>query len=291
MAWCKLEDTFHDDPKFRRLSSEMGFDKKLGPEKGAALARGMVASLWSWAARHAPDGRLDGATPADIERICGHVSGNGALYQRLVSGGFVDETTLGAATERRIHRYWERAESHKAAIRKANSREKKIDVTGQSQPESKSGTRLSRLEDREDREERDLAQAPVQLTLVNGEPKPKKSPKQKPEDVTETHRVRLAFESAFETKYGTKYLSWDGASGKYAKELVAGGNLDRTLALIPKYFEMTLKEPHTFFEGFDSFRSHINKLNAKLAPQRDMLSPDEQERIRWEKIRMDEAGL
>lgn len=157
MAWSKLEDTFQDDAKFRQLSAVLGFPKEIGVERGMTLAQGHVARLWSWASRHAPDGILPrrGCDEGDVERVCGWPSARGRLYRGLVEVGFIDESTDDRGTVREIHRFWERAESHKAAQRKRKEREAKEAVTRQSQPDTIQVTEPSRLEEREDREERE----------------------------------------------------------------------------------------------------------------------------------------
>lgn len=163
MAWSKLEDTYHDDPKFRRLSELLKLGDRIGEERGIVLAQGFVSRLWSWASRHAPDGYLldSSVSTADIERICGWPTAGGRLVAGMVAANFLDQSADGAQVVRIIHRYWERAESHKAAQRKKKQREGAADVTGQSRPppDPGHGNVSLRGEDREERTERrgDLA--------------------------------------------------------------------------------------------------------------------------------------
>lgn len=158
MAWGKLEDTYHDDPKFRRLSELLGFPKLLGEERGVVLAQGHVSRLWSWAHRHAPDGYLgsDQVSTRDLERVMGWPSAGGRLVQGLLTAGFLDEATDGTRTVLIIHRFWERAESHKAAIKKKKQRDESKNVPGQSRPDinSRPDRVPVRGEDREERTER-----------------------------------------------------------------------------------------------------------------------------------------
>jgi hypothetical protein len=177
MAWCRLEDTYHDDPKFRRLAVELGLTDRLGADRAAALARGFVSSLWSWAARHAPDGylRSDGCSTTDVERICGWPTAGGRLVAGLLASGFLERSTDGQPSDLIIHRFWERAESNKVAQRKRKQREQKSNVTGQSRPpdESSHGNVPPRGERGEEKrgergEETANARAPeVSLTGIN----------------------------------------------------------------------------------------------------------------------------
>ncbi len=136
MAWSKLEDTYYDDAKFRRLASILKLGDRIGDERGMVLAQGHVSRLWSWAGRHAPDGFLPLASvsDADIERVCGWSNAGGRLVAGMIAAGFLDEHADETQPGRVIHRFWERAESHKAAIKKRKQRESKEPVPGQSRP-------------------------------------------------------------------------------------------------------------------------------------------------------------
>lgn len=92
--------------------------------------------------------------------------------------------------------------------------------------------------------------------LTGAKPKAKK-----PKLPTETHRIRVAWETNYESKHGIAYLNWDGAHAKFAKSLE--DKADTVIALMPKYFDLAVK--HTFYEGFDSFKAHLNKLHASSA--------------------------
>lgn len=59
MAWLKLEDTFYDHPKIRKLARQLAINR--------AQAAGHLALLWSWALRHAADGDLSEIDIEDIE--------------------------------------------------------------------------------------------------------------------------------------------------------------------------------------------------------------------------------
>lgn len=161
MAWSKLEDTYHDDQKFRRLSEVLKLGERIGEERGMVLAQGFVSRLWSWASRHAPDGYLLDASvsTADIERVAGWSSAGGRLVAGMVAVGFLDQSTDGTQVVRIIHRFWERAESHKAAQRKKKEREAKPGVARQSQPPSDPGhgTVSLRGEERTERRGEEIA--------------------------------------------------------------------------------------------------------------------------------------
>lgn len=90
--------------------------------------------------------------------------------------------------------------------------------------------------------------------LTAAKPKAKK-----PKTPTETHRIRTAWEANYESKHGIAYLNWDGAHAKFAKSLE--DKADSVIALMPAYFALNVA--HTFYEGFDSFKAHLNKLNAR----------------------------
>lgn len=47
--------------------------------------------LWTWAVRSAPDGRLTGMEPLDLEIAAGYRHLDGKLYAALVRSGFIDE--------------------------------------------------------------------------------------------------------------------------------------------------------------------------------------------------------
>lgn len=86
------------------------------------------------------------------------------------------------------------------------------------------------------------------------QPKPKKP-------TTDTHRIRLAWEAAYLKRHGVVYLNWDGAHAKFAKSLE--DRAERVTALLPAYFALPVQ--HTFYEGFDSLKAHLNKLHANHA--------------------------
>lgn len=159
MPWGKLESTFARDPKWKRLGQLLGVRR--------AEAAGLVACLYSWASGAAPDGNVTDLTDEELEEECLWEGVPGALVAALKNEriGVLEKTRSGVV----IHRFMERAENHKAALRMRRHRErKKDDVTPpvrESQPNGDvagdvtvTGEREER-EDREEREERDRARA------------------------------------------------------------------------------------------------------------------------------------
>lgn len=116
MAWRKLEDTFYDSPKIRRLARYL--------EVGRAQAAGHIALLWSWALRHAPDGDLSKYDDEDIEDAV-HWRGNrGAFVTACTATSFIDEPSDQKLV---IHNWIERGGSYVENQRKQRLRAKKKD--------------------------------------------------------------------------------------------------------------------------------------------------------------------
>lgn len=112
MAFCRLEDTFHNDAKWRRIASLLGIDR--------VTAAGHVAFLYSWAAQHARDGDLRDFDSVDLEDAMGWQGDAGALVEALISErvGILEQGDHGLF----IHAYMEKAETHRAAVRKRAQR-------------------------------------------------------------------------------------------------------------------------------------------------------------------------
>lgn len=115
MAWTKVEDTFRNHWKPKRLATELGIRR--------AEARGLVTALWSWASGQAPDGDLSQLDEIEIEDAADWEGKPGEFVRAasLPRIQVLDKTKHGYI----IHEFLERAESHKAATRKAKEREKK----------------------------------------------------------------------------------------------------------------------------------------------------------------------
>lgn len=112
MAWCKLEDTFHASPKVARLARVLGISQ--------VLARGHLATLWSWCTTFAPDGDLSSYLPEDIEHASGWEGPAGELWAALCDERcrFVDITDQGPE----LHQWEERAVTYVRARRRQRTR-------------------------------------------------------------------------------------------------------------------------------------------------------------------------
>lgn len=85
MAWTRLEDTFHDHVKLDRLAERLGIRR--------AEAKGLMASLWSWALKHAPNGCLGKFSVREIEKKGMDWEGEpGAAYAAVIDSniGLID---------------------------------------------------------------------------------------------------------------------------------------------------------------------------------------------------------
>ncbi len=81
LMYLEIDEGFFDHPKTLRLCGMMR-DKN---------AWAYVLRLWKWACRSAPDGRLDGMGPEEIEIAAGYTPLDGKLYLAM-AGRFIDET-------------------------------------------------------------------------------------------------------------------------------------------------------------------------------------------------------
>lgn len=112
MSWGRLDDTFHDEPKFFRLAERLGIS--------FVEAAGHMAILWSWAHRHAPDGDLRDFDVPDIARAAKWGGDPGVFVAALSADRveLIDHTDFGFV----LHRFMERAEARKAAKKKQRQR-------------------------------------------------------------------------------------------------------------------------------------------------------------------------
>lgn len=115
-SWSRLESTVRESPKIYRLADHMDIDD--------ALARGLLAGLWSWAQTHAPDGDLRGLTHNEIERGAAWKGARGALVKAMIEFGFLDETPDGLV----IHGFKRRLGSYGLALAKQAERLRKKDA-------------------------------------------------------------------------------------------------------------------------------------------------------------------
>lgn len=114
MSWCRLEATFWQSAKVKRLARRLGVSY--------ATASGHLVLLWSWACTHAPDGDLRQFEADDIEDAVSWEGERGALVSALTAsdGSFgpwldiVDEDEDGPR-RMELHGYLDRAESYRRA--------------------------------------------------------------------------------------------------------------------------------------------------------------------------------
>lgn len=156
MGFCRLEDTFHDEPKWHRIGAQLDIFW--------VTAAGHVACLYSWAARHAKDGDLRDFEVADLERAMGWNGAPGALVDALTSKRvcILEKARSGLI----IHRYMERAETYKAAQKKRRQRDKPgtDDEVVPGQDGDSPGNVPREREEREEREERKEGGDPARET-------------------------------------------------------------------------------------------------------------------------------
>src|SRR5688572_7352196 len=124
MAWCKLEDTFRDHRKPKRLASKLGINRR--------EARGLVAGLWSWATGQAPDGDLRDFTQEEIAEGADW-DGDAAVLIAAMSDPEVNLLDHGPSGLS-IHGFKKRQGSYKEAQRKSRQRKKKNGTAGPGTP-------------------------------------------------------------------------------------------------------------------------------------------------------------
>lgn len=114
MAWRKLEDTFHSDRKIRKLARELDIIEP--------YAAGHIATLWSWALLHAPDGDLTKFDIDDIEYGAKWHGQIGDFVNACVSVRLIDRTDGGRVL---LHNWLERGGSYAETHRKRLERKAK----------------------------------------------------------------------------------------------------------------------------------------------------------------------
>ena len=114
MGWSKLEGSFRNHPKLKRLAR--GLDVR--PAEG----RGLMAGLWAWCDQMAPDGDLSDFDAGEIADGADWAGNPELFIDAAAESGLMD---IGEDGSRRLHNFLERAESHRKAKQKAALREKK----------------------------------------------------------------------------------------------------------------------------------------------------------------------
>lgn len=112
MAYCKLEDTFRDNRKPKRLARALGIPP--------AHARGLLAGLWSWAVTNEPDGNLEKLDNDEIAEAADWADDADSFVEAMAEVGLLDRTDHGWE----LHKFLERSESYKKAKNTAAKRAK-----------------------------------------------------------------------------------------------------------------------------------------------------------------------
>jgi len=146
MAWRKLEDTFYDSPKIKRLAKLLAIERP--------HAAGCVALLWSWALRHAKDGDLSKYDIEDIEDAAFWTGARGDFTQSCKTVGLIDGENGSFA----IHNWIERGGSFAEAQRKRLKAKAKNSRPGNSRKiqENPGTSRKIRLRGEENRGEENI---------------------------------------------------------------------------------------------------------------------------------------
>jgi hypothetical protein len=141
MAWRKLEDTFYDSPKIKRLARNLDIDRP--------TAAGMIVLLWSWALRHAPDGDLSKFEIEDIEDAACWSGNRGDFLHGCVKSRLIDLDDNGEIT---LHNWMLRggsfAENQRKQRHKARKRQSDVAATSWRRPGDVAATENPVIEER-----------------------------------------------------------------------------------------------------------------------------------------------
>ena len=105
MTWIKLEESFSDHPKIRKLADSLDIS--------VATACGHMALLWVWTLRYAPDGDLCNYTAEDVCYAARWEGDPEVFIAAVIKHRLVDKLNGNLA----IHNWMERAERLKNAQR------------------------------------------------------------------------------------------------------------------------------------------------------------------------------
>lgn len=153
VAWSKLEDTFRDDRKFKRLAKRL----RIRP----AEARGLVAGLWSWCTRQEPDGDLSNYEISEIAEAADWYGRPERFFDAVVAERLLDsgEDSDGVPWIR-VHNFLRRAGAYKKAKQQQERRTAAKEATrGASEsprgPHAGASVALRRTEKRREEKNRD----------------------------------------------------------------------------------------------------------------------------------------
>lgn len=108
MAWCRLEESFHDDLKWDLIADASGTSR--------VTVKGHAATLYSWCVRHAPDGCPGHVPDASMMRVM-------EIEDRKLFDAFVAHKVLFLTPRGYVvNGYEKRSTSYNEAKRKRNDR-------------------------------------------------------------------------------------------------------------------------------------------------------------------------
>lgn len=138
MAWGKLEATFRDHRKPKRLARALDIS--------TAHARGLVAGLWSWCHGNAPDGNLMDMDDDEIEEAADWDGPPGAMVRAMSDErvGLLDLTTAGYIVHGFEDMQGSYLESRKRYERRKREARPKTDCPRTSPGQSADGPRLEK---------------------------------------------------------------------------------------------------------------------------------------------------
>lgn len=289
MAWCKLEDTFCEDPKWDVLAEELDTNRR--------DAAGMVAFLWSWCVTHSPDGHLPTSTRT-IARAAQWDGDNDELIRALLLASVIDKTKNGYE----VHGFAKRAESFIRAKRVQKQRSRAVlrhsAVTGNAQSVSPDEIvkRNDPSERRGEEKRRDLmsvsdSDLPPAIKFEDPQRSPPATPAGKHPSVwselageverakplTPAAQIRRAYHESYAEKFNREFKGWGKRENGQAAQLVGSWSLATVLELIPKFFKwnnpQVMMAGYPFGLGHASFISRIHELDADThAPDRKRLA-------------------
>ena len=134
MAWSKLEDSFRDHRKPKRMARLLNIRR--------AEARGLIAGLWSWATTQAPDGDLSDFDAAEIEEAMDWEGEPGEAFAAAADVDLIDIDETRDPTA--LHKWLPRAGSFRKATQKQKERQtKQVSRTKRQSRDSRTPARQS----------------------------------------------------------------------------------------------------------------------------------------------------